>query len=407
MNCKCNVLDNMSLVAVTPEGLNNLSVPQLRQLANAHNLGENGASGLGHGIWRAKASKTELMTAILAHKSDVPIKPITPVKPVTPTIEIKEAPKLTDHTSIDDGVKAIAEYVSAKAIQQLVPDMMAKHQPPIDLVEIRKIIDEEITKIRGSFLEIKIKTDDKPVINVGRQHAKFPKLIEACKTGLSILLVGPAGSGKTEAALAAAKALELDLEVMSVGPQTTQSELAGYRDATGNYRSTALRRAFEGGKLLIIDEMDAGNGGVFTFINACLSNNIAGFPDGPVKKHPKFQVVGCANTFGTGADMMYVGRAQLDAATLDRFVPMVWDYDEGFELDLALMHNKDARAWVDTVWKYRRNMVASKVRHVISPRASIFGAKLMLQGFKQSELEQMLIFKGLNKEVVTKIKGAS
>jgi cobaltochelatase CobS len=403
VNCTCNVPSDVSLAEVTKESLDKLTPPRIRQLANAHNLGPDGIVGPGQSVWRACASKTDLITSILAHKHGTPVPQSTIPEP--PTVK-KSAPKITDAPSLDEGVRMISEHVAIDVMNKLLPNLMANHQPPIDLVEVRNIIDEEVNKIRGSFLEIKIKQPDNTVINVGRQHSRFPDLVEALDTGLHILLVGPAGSGKTEAALAAARAKKLEVEVISVGPQTTQSELAGYRDANGNYRNTALRRAFEPpGKLLVIDEMDAGNGGVFTFVNACLSNNIAGFPDGPVERGEKFQVIGCANTFGTGADMMYVGRAQLDGATLDRFVPMVWDYDEGFELDLALAHNPDSRPWVETVWKYRRNMIAAKVRHIISPRASIFGAKLMKKGFKQTALEKMLIFKGLNKEVITKIKG--
>ena len=38
-----------------------------------------------------------------------------------------------------------------------------------------------------------------------------------------------------------------------------------------------------------------------------------------VKLHPEFYILGAANTFGHGADMVYAGRNQLDGATLDRF----------------------------------------------------------------------------------------
>jgi cobaltochelatase CobS len=40
-------------------------------------------------------------------------------------------------------------------------------------------------------------------------------------------------------------------------------------------------------------------------------------------------IVATANTFGTGADRVYVGSLQIDGATLDRFAFLEWPYDEG------------------------------------------------------------------------------
>jgi hypothetical protein len=46
-------------------------------------------------------------------------------------------------------------------------------------------------------------------------------------------------------------------------------------------------------------------------------------------------VCAAANTYGTGADALYVGRNQLDAATLDRFYVVEMDYDRKLEAKLA------------------------------------------------------------------------
>ena len=46
-------------------------------------------------------------------------------------------------------------------------------------------------------------------------------------------------------------------------------------------------------------------------------------------------IIAAANTFGTGADLMYAGRNQLDAATLDRFYVVKMDYDEALEQDIS------------------------------------------------------------------------
>ena len=52
--------------------------------------------------------------------------------------------------------------------------------------------------------------------------------------------------------------------------------------------------------------------------------------------------IAAGNTTGAGADMKFVGRNQLDGATLDRFVFVFWEYDEDFEVHVA---GDDQREW--------------------------------------------------------------
>ncbi|MCH7728630.1 MAG: hypothetical protein IH991_19420, partial [Planctomycetes bacterium] len=69
-------------------------------------------------------------------------------------------------------------------------------------------------------------------------------------------------------------------------------------------------------------------------VNAALANGHLRLPDGTtVDRHADFVCAAAANTFGTGADRQYVGRNQLDAATLDRFAAcrLAFDYDVDLE----------------------------------------------------------------------------
>jgi cobaltochelatase CobS len=85
--------------------------------------------------------------------------------------------------------------------------------------------------------------------------------------------------------------------------------------------------------------------------------------------------IAAGNTFGRGASREYVGRQQLDAATLDRFTVFEVDYDEA--LELAIAGNDD---WTRYVQKVRKAVEREKVRAIVSPRASISGAKLLAVG---------------------------
>lgn len=242
-------------------------------------------------------------------------------------------------------------------------------------------------------------------VNVGRQHQCFETLVRIIGAGCSAWLAGPAGSGKTVAAEHAAKSLGLAFSAVSIGPQTTQSHLFGYMDATGVYRGTEVRARFEQGGILLLDEIDRGNPGVLTALNALLANNVCAFPDGMVQRHESFRVVAAANTIGMGADRQYVGALQLDAATLDRFVFLAWPYDEDFEQELA--DAAGARDWCKRVQALRKAAEGLGVRHVISPRATLHGAKLLAAGLVQADVERMTIWRGLDDATRERIEAAT
>ena len=147
-----------------------------------------------------------------------------------------------------------------------------------------------------------------------------------------------------------------------------------------------------------MDEVDAANAGVLTIINALLANGYCSFPDGVIKRHDGFRCICACNTYGRGADRQYVGRNQLDAATLDRFAVVDFEYDDNLERMIA---GNDA--WVDKVQRYRKRAFDLKMRVVISPRASIFGAKLLASGMKETLVEELVVWKGISSEIRSKI----
>ena len=252
-------------------------------------------------------------------------------------------------------------------------------------------------KQRATEIVIKLPGGEKR--NCGKQHRSFPVLLQLLAARQHVYLVGPAGSGKTTAADECAKALGLDFYCQSVGAQTTQAQLIGYSDATGSYVPTHFRRAYENGGVFLLDEIDAGNANVLTVLNAALANGQCAFPDKMVTRHENFRCIAAANTFGTGADRQYVGRNQLDAASIDRFAFLDWPYDEALEAELA-----DNDDWTAHVVKARRAVELLKVRHVVSPRASIKGAQLLSAGIAREQVEASLLWKGLDTETRAKVE---
>ena len=67
--------------------------------------------------------------------------------------------------------------------------------------------------------------------------------------------------------------------------------------------------------------------------------------------------------------MKFVGRNQLDGATLDRFVFVFWEYDEDFEVHVA---GEDQREWTFHVQKCRKAAASCGVSENVvfaTPRA--------------------------------------
>jgi hypothetical protein len=261
------------------------------------------------------------------------------------------------------------------------------------------------------------------------QHAYFEALLRIVKARRNSWLCGPAGSGKTTSAHEVATLLGLRFFAKSVGPQVTESSLIGYQDANGKTVRTQLREAFEFGGVFLLDEVDAASPAVLVVINALLANGVASFPDCVVEKHPDFVLIAGANTIGLGADRQYVGRQQIDAATLDRFVLLDWPYDPRIEAAAAGVAVSAVSASIcpspfrfededgaeARCYKYVERVVAIRnavakfgkaVRVIISPRASINGTALIRQGFTIDDALNLCVWKGLDTDTRSKIEGA-
>lgn len=245
-------------------------------------------------------------------------------------------------------------------------------------------------------LELVVKVDNAKPKDLGTQHFQLPTLIQILATKLNVYLVGPAGAGKTHAAIQCAKALDVPFHF--TGAVASEFKLTGFMDAQGRIVSTEFRKAYENGGLFLFDEIDASYPQAVLAFNAALANDYMDFPDKRVQRHEKFYCIAAANTYGQGADRQYVGRNQLDAASLDRFVFIDWKYDENLERQLA-----GNEKWSSHVQKVRKFIEENKIRHVVSPRASIFGAKLLASGISQDIVETTILWKGLDEATKNKI----
>ena len=242
-------------------------------------------------------------------------------------------------------------------------------------------------------------------IEVGKQHEKFPKLLSLLSCGMDVYLHGEPGTGKSSAAEYAAKALGLQFGYISLTVQTSESRVVGYKDAHGNYVETEFYKRYIEGGVFLIDEIDAASGNLLTGLNSALANGNGAFPCGQVKRHPDFICIATGNTTGFGHNPLFPERQVLSGAIRDRFAFLHWSYDLQFERELALaQHENKERTgkWVTWVQQVRAYAARYDTKLPVTPRASIKGATL-LEEFTPAECAEMLVFRGYDKDSVSRI----
>ena len=226
-------------------------------------------------------------------------------------------------------------------------------------------------------------------------HKDFEKVLKLVSTKKPVLLKGPAGSGKNVIIEQVAKAL--GLQFYYCNDVTDEYKIMGFVDANGRYVQTQFFKAFTNGGIIFIDEIDNSNPSALLAVNASIGtgyNHYMAFPDGNFyQAHNDFHLIAAANTFGTGADMIYSGRQALDGATLNRFLPVVIDYDK--DLERNIINHEEI---LDLYWQIRDIIQNNTIRHVISTRNIKNASDLLdMNCFDLGDIFDWTIIQGLDK----------
>lgn len=283
----------------------------------------------------------------------------------------------------------------AEAAQALMAAMLANATPqaaPLDRDAIASIVREEV-RASGTLSIVVTHAATGATVDIGRQHPRFPVAFAFVKQGKAITMVGPRGTGKSEAARAMATALGVPFYPFSCAADRGTHELFGFVHATGGYVETDLFRAYKHGGLFCLDEADRAAADFLTACNLPLANGHCTFANGEcVTRHPNFRFVATANGVH-GATNAYAG-ASIDASFLDRARPVAWPIDESFEAALARATAKAAadaasrdypeaevERWIAAVKTARTAADSAGLDRVSpSPRATIDGAEMLASG---------------------------
>lgn len=254
-------------------------------------------------------------------------------------------------------------------MQVSIEAMITKKAEEAAKQEVKSIakdaVDSYIRQEYGTLPKtIQVQINDGYVKKVsGAVHEKFETCLNIVAKKVPLFISGPAGSGKNVLCKQIADALGLDFYFSNA--LTQEYKLTGFIDANGKYHETQFYKAFVNGGLFMLDEIDASIPEVLVSLNAALANGYFDFPTGRVDAHEKFRAIAAGNTYGTGADIEYTGRYQLDAASLDRFAVIEIGYDESVELAIS----SNDHELCEFIHKFRDGVKKCGIKFVVSYRA--------------------------------------
>ena len=309
-------------------------------------------------------------------------------------------------------------------VRGIVRDELAGATLRVDEAEVHAMIDADVARIveqtkaemlaQGVIkqqLEVVLPSGQTTVID-GKAHAALPRCIRLAAARRHVLLVGPAGSGKTHLAEQVAKALGLAFAHISCSAGMSEGQLLGRLLPVGDggkfeYVRSEFVRCYEEGGVFLFDEIDAADSNTLLVLNAALANGrmaLSNRPENPVaKKHPDFVCIAAANTFGTGADRQYVGRSQLDESTLDRFRIGQIEMDYDAEVEATLCPDDALRTRLQG---YRQAVQRNRMRRVVSSRFLRDAYVMKQAGDTDAEIDAAL-FAGWSADEVRKMEAQS
>lgn len=268
---------------------------------------------------------------------------------------------------------------------------------------IASIVDARVNAIKDTLTvqsqevrhTVEVKWVDGTTVKLdGVQNPKFEMVLTLLANGENVYLYGPAGSGKNVMCEQLAKALCVPFYYQNT--IMSKFDVVGYKNAGGEYEETEFYKAWTGGGLFMLDEIDNSTAEALVTLNAALANGYYTFPGvGMVKKHPDFRCIAAGNTNGEGATDQYCGRYQMDESSRDRFAFVEIDYCPEIEEAICKGHDDV----LEFVRELRNACACAHVPIVLGYRclsrlckyADTFTAKECLDSF---------IFKGKDKDTI-------
>ncbi len=306
----------------------------------------------------------------------------------------EEAKRIFEQTGTETTTTASSGVGSE--LERLLMETIAQASVSRIFESVKPKLDEYIMKTYGmipQIHEVVTPTDHHKIEGV--VHEKFDQVLNLVSMNIPVFLTGAAGTGKNVICKQVAEGLGLDFYFTNA--VTQEYQLKGFIDANGTFHETQFYKAFTNGGLFFLDEMDGSIPETLIILNAAIANGYFDFPTGKVEANPNFRVIAAGNTVGTGADIEYTGRFQLDAASLDRFALVEINYSINIEKAVT-NGNKDLCEFAHT---FRDVAIKSGIRCLFSYRSMERITKLESVMDDLSEILKISLIKGLGKDDIS------
>lgn len=303
--------------------------------------------------------------------------------------DTREVPvEFTDDVETTPVTAPVAPVEAATDLQRALRALVGNS---VDANMVRAIVAEEMAKTPRQVATIVVRDKVETTMPDGEYfRPEMQQVVDLATQGMNVMLVGPAGSGKSHLGKQVATVLQRPFSANSCSAGMSESALSGWLLPIGDagkfsFVPASFVSAYESGGVHLIDEIDASDPNTLVFINQALANGHFFLPQRherpEVVRHPQFVCIAAANTYGTGGDRIYVGREQLDAATLDRF----WMIEIGY--DATLEERTCEPVVLEWGTALRKRVNEMKLRRVVSTRKLQQASIMLRSGWKMPAIK--------------------
>ena len=284
--------------------------------------------------WTGRATNEELREAL---RSGEP-----PARVATPA---SNAPDLASMIAASVA-PLLAGQLDEQRVGEMIEERLSSYRGTVDEGRVRELVAEALK----AHPPVKVMLPTGTEIDGTHQHKHFADLATLVGRKRHVWLLGPAGTGKSEAALNLATQMGVRKALIPMHEDVTPSRLLGYRSPiNGEWVKGELEEVLTEGGVAILDEVDRSRPGVPVALNAVLAQRRFTLKGETRPIHDEARFICCSNTLH-GGSAEYAAARQQDGAFKDRFYILDWPADTDFELRLA---GADQREWVEFCWRLR------------------------------------------------------
>jgi len=268
---------------------------------------------------------------------------------------------------IDRAVREQVQKMLQQKMQQIQQKQEQLEQETRDQLE--QTVEAKVQSLKPTEIIVKREEQDGMITTqtVQNAHDLLEEILRRVKCGIrNFLLVGPSGAGKTTLLKQLSEALGVPYSATPWSGGTTEGAVLGRPHADGKgYSPSSFVVAFEQASVHNHDEIDAADPNVPICMNSGIENGEIFLParvSNPRALRHAMAIIGAtANTWGMGADMMFVGRNQIDAAFRSRFAGGMLYCDYSAKLETQLVPEDEYR---EKFWEIRSRIFQIGRAHV-------------------------------------------